>query len=197
MKRPSESLPASYFEELYGRDPDPWGFERWDYERDKYAATLAALPRERYGSALEVGCSIGVLTLALSARCDRLLSLDAAEAPLAAARARLDGRPGVTLRRARVPEEWPAEAADGFDLIVLSEVLYYFSRDDLADVAARAVASLRPGGDAVLVHWLPEAPYPLGGDEAVEGFLDAAGAALRPVLARREPLYRLDVLRRA
>ena len=32
------------------------------YEREKYDLTLAALPEARYASALEVGCSIGVLT---------------------------------------------------------------------------------------------------------------------------------------
>jgi len=194
---PAESLPASFFEDFYARDPDPWGFARSDYERDKYAATLAALPRARYTSVLEVGCSIGVLTRQLAERCDRLLAVDAAEAPLAAARERNADAPQVTLRRARIPEDWPA--GESFDLILLSEVLYYFNRADLATVTARVLGALRSGGDAVLVHWLPVAdpPYPLTGDEAVDGFMAAAGPALHPLLARRESLYRLDVLRRA
>jgi len=59
--------------------------------------------------------------------------------------------------------------------------------------------ALRPGGDAVLVHWLPpaEPPFPQTGDEAVGNFLDAAGDRLQPLVARREAQYRLDVLRRA
>jgi hypothetical protein len=55
-------LPAAYFDALYARDPDPWRFATSDYERAKYRATLAALPGPLLGAALEVGCSIGVLT---------------------------------------------------------------------------------------------------------------------------------------
>ena len=69
------SLPAGYFEALYAAAPDPWDFEGSDYERGKYAATLAALPQPRYARALEVGCSIGVLTALLAPRCDRLLAV--------------------------------------------------------------------------------------------------------------------------
>jgi SAM-dependent methyltransferase len=194
---PAASLPAAFFEEFYRQDPDPWGFATSPYERDKYAATLAALPAPRYARAFEVGCSIGVLSRQLAERCDSLLSIDAAEAPLAAARQRCADAPHVAIRRARVPEDWPE--GESFDLILLSEVLYYFDPADLAVVAARVLGALRPGGDVVLVHWLPvaEPPYPQTGDAAVQGFLAAAGAGLRPLAARREPLYRLDVLRRA
>ena len=194
--RPAASLSPAYFDDLYARNPDPWGFETRPYERDKYAATLAALPRPRYRDALEVGCSIGVLSRDLAPRCDRLLCLDAADAALERARARNPDRPDAEFRRARVPEEWPAGT---FDLILLSEVLYYFVRDDLSRVTERVLGSLRPGGDAVLVHWLPytDRDYPLTGDEAVAHFLDVAGDALRPLAGSRTELYRLDVLRRA
>ena len=198
MTEAPASLPDAFFEEFYGRSPDgdPWGFSKFEYERDKYAATLAALPRDRYVAAFEVGCSIGVLTRQLADRCDRLLAVDVAERPLAMARARNADAPNVTIRRARVPENWPE--GETFDLILLSEVLYYFGPDDVGVVADRVLSALRPGGDVVLVHWLPVAdpPYPQTGDAAVEGFLAAAGDALAPIAARRESLYRMDVLRR-
>ena len=193
--RPAASLPAGYFDALYARDPDPWGFETRPYERDKYAATLAALPRPRYAAGLEVGCSIGVLSRDLAPRCDHLLCLDGAEAALAQARRRNADRPSAEFRQAWMPQDWPTGT---FDLILLSEVLYYFVPADLARVAALAAASLAPGGDAVLVHWLPytDRDYPLTGDEAVGRFLDATRDKLRPVAASRTELYRLDVLRR-
>ena len=50
-----------YFEQLYSRDPDPCRFATSEYERSKYAATLAAVPGQ-HQSCFEVGCSIGVLT---------------------------------------------------------------------------------------------------------------------------------------
>ncbi len=193
----TESLPASFFDEFYAQGEDPWGFSRHEYERDKYAATIAALPRDRYANGFEVGCSIGVLTRQLAERCDRLLAIDAVEAPLPAARARTADAPWVTVRRGRIPDNWPAE--DTFDLIILSEVLYYFSPADVDIIAASVLGSLAPGGDVVLVHWLPlcDPPYPQTGDAAVEGFLAAARAALQPVSSKREPLYRMDILRHA
>ncbi|MFT8243473.1 class I SAM-dependent DNA methyltransferase [Roseomonas sp. BN140053] len=192
--RPTASLPDSYFDELYAQNPDPYHFATNPYEHEKYAATLEALPRPRYASALEIGCSIGVLTAMLAPRCDRLLSLDAAEAAVVQARSRVTDFPGAEVRTARVPEQWPQGR---FDLILISEVLYYFGHDDLRRLAALTTEALQPGGDCVLVHWLPETDpaYPLVGDEAVNSFLQAA-AGLQPVSDSRNDLYRLDVLRR-
>jgi trans-aconitate methyltransferase len=189
------TLATTFFDDFYAGNPDPWSFATSEYERGKYTATLAALPRARYASAFEVGCSIGVLTRQLAGRCDRLLSIDAAEAPLPQARSRNADAPWVEIRRARVPEDWPRGRS--FDLILLSEVLYYFSREDLARLAELTLETLWPGGDLVLVHWLPTTSYPLTGDEAVSTFVELAGDALRPTTSAREELYRLDVFRRA
>ena len=98
------SLPPSYFDRLYDADPDPWGFASRAYERAKYDATLAALPRPTFSAALEVGCSIGVLTKRLAERCDSLLATDVAETALAQARNRCAGLPHVDIRRMRIPE---------------------------------------------------------------------------------------------
>ena len=193
MTGPGASLPASYFEALYVATPDPWDFAGSDYERGKYAATLAALPRPRYGRALEVGCSIGVLTALLAPRCDRLLSLDVAEGALAAARGRCGGLPGVEFRCMAVPGEWPEGR---FDLIMLSEVVYYLDRADVARLVARIEGALAPGGDLVLVHWTGATDYPLSGDAAAG--LVIAGTAGFLGLSRQERAaeYRLDVLHR-
>jgi cyclopropane fatty-acyl-phospholipid synthase-like methyltransferase len=194
MNYAKRSLAPDYFEALYARDPDPWRFADSAYERAKYDATLAALPRPRYGRALEVGCSIGVLTRDLAPRCGTLLAVDAAEAPLAAARGRCTGLPQVGFRRMQVPQDWPEEAAP-FDLILLSEVVYYLDAADVAQLAARVGASLAPGGEVLLVHWIGETDYPLSGDEAAERFIRAAGGFARAVLQERAECYRLDLLR--
>ncbi len=192
MTRHATSLPPDYFDVRYAADPDPWNFAGSPYERDKYAATLAALPRERYASALEVGCSIGVLTAALAPRCDALVALDVAEAALAQARARCGDRPGLRLMRARVPGEWPEGR---FDLILLSEVVYYLDAGDVARLASRVRASLRPDGDVVLVHWTGETHYPLTGDEAADLFVRETRDHLALDRQVRTADYRLDVLR--
>ena len=65
------STPSTPAPRTPGTTQDSW------YERRKRALTLAALPQERYRSALEVGCSIGTLTADLAPRCDNLLAVDA------------------------------------------------------------------------------------------------------------------------
>ena len=191
MNRYGPSLPPSYFDARYALDPDPWQFATSDYERAKYAATLDALPRDHYASALEVGCSIGVLTAALAERCDALVSLDLAERALAQARARCRSLPHVRFERAQVPGQWPQGS---FDLILLSEVVYYLDAPDVARLSACVRNCLRPGGDVVLVHWTGETHYPLTGDEAAERFIDGAREFLRVLGQTRTDKYRLDVL---
>ncbi|MGU3537944.1 class I SAM-dependent DNA methyltransferase [Methylobacterium sp. A54F] len=191
MSRYTRSIPASYFDERYADDPDPWRFATSDYEREKYAATLAALPRARYDAILEIGCSIGVFTRELAARCDAILGLDVAEAALEQARIRCADQPGARFARMQVPGEWPEGR---FDLILLSEVVYYLDRADVGRLVQRVRESLAPGGDVVLVHWTGETHYPLSGDEAAEAFLQEVGDALDVLAATRAEAYRLDVL---
>jgi len=193
MSRAVQSLPAAYFEALYAADPDPWKFRTSPYEAEKYAATLAALPRPRYGSALEIGCSIGVLTRMLAPRCDRLVALDGSARAITAARRHCADLPQVELLRREVPRQWPRGQ---HDLILLSEILYYWDEVDLARVAALALRSLRPGGEVLLVHWTGTADHPLSGDAAVEGFITATAPGLRMVTQARTDRYRLDLLRR-
>ncbi len=189
MTRRTETIRPDYFESLYTANPDPWRFASSDYERGKYAATLAALPDRRFASALEVGCSIGVLTQQLAMRCDSLLALDVAEAALVQARARC---PTVRFERRAVPDEWPP---GHFDLIMFSEVLYYLDSAAIRTTADRAMAALQPGGSILLVHYLGGTDYPRTGDEAAEEF--AAATGFSPALQVREPLYRIDRLDRA
>ncbi|WP_241986665.1 bifunctional PIG-L family deacetylase/class I SAM-dependent methyltransferase [Cryobacterium fucosi] len=157
------SLAGAFFDEFYAGTRDPWGFEtRW-YEERKRSLTLAALPRRRFRAALELGCSIGVLTAGLADRCDTVTAVDIAEQPLSVARARLAARPSVTFARLTLPAEWPEGT---FDLIVFSEVGYYFSAVELREVLRRCRGSLAPGGVIVACHWRHPVPaYPLTGDQ--------------------------------
>lgn len=190
--RAGTSLPPRYFDDLYARDADPWQFETSAYETAKYDVTLATLPVERFASALEIGCSIGVLTARLAPRCDELLALDVSEQALDQARQRCREMSHVQFEKGRVPQDW----RDGrFDLIMLSEVLYYLDRDDLDRLATRVGLSLVSGGAIMMVHWLGETDYPLSGDVAVEHFTSRLGRRpVRMVRQAREPEYRLDCL---
>jgi 2-polyprenyl-3-methyl-5-hydroxy-6-metoxy-1,4-benzoquinol methylase len=187
----SSSRKALHFEQLYRADPDPWNFATSAYEQQKYHATLAALGDRRFTRALEVGCSIGVLTERLAGRCEQLLALDFAPSAVAAARVRCAPYSGVRIEQMQVPQQWPE---GWFDLILLSEVLYFLDENDLKEVSARTVRSIVPGGQVVLVNYTGVTDDPVSGDGAAELFIRETASILQPRLHRRDSRYRLDLL---
>ena len=191
--RRERSIEPEYFETLYREKGDPWSFESSPYEAAKYDTTLAALPAERLGSLLEVGCANGVLTARLGKRCDALLALDVAETALDAARRRCAGQPHIRIEKRQLPQEQPQGC---FDLILLSEVLYYWDSEDLARIAAWLMRATSSGGHILLVHWIGETDYPKSGDAAVIELRNLLGDAIEERLAERHERYRLDLWRR-
>jgi SAM-dependent methyltransferase len=192
-RRHACTLPAKYFEALYQQHPDPWDFASSDYERRKYAATLAALPAQTYGHAVEIGCSIGVFTALLLDRCRHITAVDGSRSALDIARARCAGFREIAFCEMMVPESFP----DGrYDLIVLSEMLYFLDEVDLRRLAGLCLPALVEGSDMVLVHWLGETNYPLSGDDAAECFIAAMQPHAQRIGAMREAEYRLDILRK-
>ncbi|GIG41868.1 hypothetical protein Cph01nite_36300 [Cellulomonas phragmiteti] len=190
------SLPAAYFDATYARHADPWGFTDRPYEARKRALTLAALPDERYGRALEVGCSIGVLTAELAARCDALTGTDVADAALAAARARLAHAPHVRLVHGALGgTDDDALPGGPFDLVVLSEVGYYLSWADLTVALPDLLTRLSRGGTVLACHWRhPVEDYPLPGDAVHRALARAAqDAGLAHLVEHREADLLLDV----
>jgi protein-L-isoaspartate O-methyltransferase len=88
-------IPDHVFEDIYATSSDPYGYTHRDYERQKRSTTLAALSRDPYMNAFEIGCSIGVLTGLLGERCDSLLSVDIVKRALQQARQRCAAAPNV------------------------------------------------------------------------------------------------------
>ena len=188
------TLGPGYFSNVYASRPDPYGLaDRW-YEERKYAVTVALLPRQRYGSAFEPGCSIGVLTARLAERCDTLLACDPIPEAVESARTRTAALPGVRVEGRVIPAQWPAPLT--FDLIALSELLYYFGDDDLSQVLDLGAGALRPGGHLLAVHWRHPAPdHPRTGDETHQAL--AAHPGLTRVAGYRDPDFTAEVFGRA
>ena len=177
------------FDALFSREPDPWDFETSEYEREKRAATIAALKGATFAGALEVGCATGVLSRELAHHCAQLLALDVSDRAADLARERSVAQVSVRYRRAEVPRDWP----DGsFDLIVFSEVLYFLSAHEIAAVSRQACDALAPEGLCLLVNWTGPNDLPVSGDDAVRLFVEAASwQSDEPRLA---PSYRIDRL---
>ena len=191
-----QSLTPEYFDALYQANPDPWKFKTSEYEAQKYAATLAALEKPRYRSALEIGTSIGVLTEMLAERCDALLSVDVSELAQKQAIDRCQSLSHVRFKLMCVPDSYPDEQ---FDLTVLSEVGYYWCREDLEKAQRLMLSHLEPGGQLLLVHWTPYDDYyhnPLSGDEVHESFLALPTSQLKHLKGDRAEKYRLDLFER-
>jgi LmbE family N-acetylglucosaminyl deacetylase/SAM-dependent methyltransferase len=174
-KVPGAPLSRSYFENLYERRDDPWSFEtRW-YEKRKRAVTIAALPEEKFGSALELGCSIGLLTEALAERCTELLAVDISAAAVKRARKRLAGKAGVTIKRRDVASEFPSGR---YDLVVLSEVGYYLDQRSLDELIDHITDGLAAGGTLIACHWRHAVEdYPLSGDAVHAAIRSRSGLA--------------------
>ena len=193
MTTTPETLGAGYFDGMYAAAADPWGFEERWYERRKYAVALAMLPAERYRAAFEPGCSIGVFSQLLAPRCGTLLSCDLAAAAVSAASGRTAGLPHVRVEQRDIPAQWPSGR---FDLVVLSEILYYFGDHDLAQVLKHAVDSLEPDGTLLAVHWRhPVAEYPRTGDDVHQAL--AVQPGLGRLAVHAEPDFLAEVYIRA
>ena len=149
------TLTLARFEARYRADPDPWDYETSRYERDKYAATLAACGPGPFSSALELGGSIGVFSRQLAPRCRRLTTIDGAPMAVAAARSRLRGCDHVEIIAGTIPDDVPRRR---YDLVVASEVLYYLGAENLEATLTLLGQTIEPGGRLVAVHWRPAGP---------------------------------------
>ena len=191
MNEENKTLTPEYFEKVYAANDDPWDFQTSEYEAAKYEATLAALPRENYKNAFEIGCSIGVLTERLAAKCVKILAVDVSEKALEQAEMRCRNLPNVRFQMMRFPEEFPDKK---FDLILISEVGYYLSPPDWEIAMKEIYSQLIENGQVALVHWTPFVhDYPQTGDEVHDSFAEFAENKLRKLSEKKADKYRLDV----
>ena len=189
---PLAATSAAAFEALYQASADPWKFASSTYEQQRYDAILSSLSRPSYASAYEPGCSIGELTVRLAPRCRRLLAVDIAPSAIDRARSRCAAHPNVRIDVADA-RDVPAQS---FDLIVFSELGYYFAERTLVELVSRLMGRLTAGGEFVAVHWLGDSD-----DHVLHG--DAVHRCLRERLALphlkdvRHPGFRIDTWRRS
>ncbi len=177
-----------FFEVKYRHQTDPWQFASSAYELDRYTTTLALLDSRRFDRAFEPGCSIGILTEQLASRCGHVEALEISATAVQRARTRCRHLGNVVIRHGALPLNTPA---GGFDLIVFSEIGYYFAEPQLRAVAKDLASRLTPGGMLLATHWLGESPdHRLSGD-GVHSILEATIPYPRTASQRHEG-FRID-----
>jgi len=191
--RPDHSLDARYFDDVFASTDDPWSLAFSGYEAAKFETSIAAIDDRRYSACLEIGCAHGVFTHRLAQLCDTVTAVDISQRAVDLARVRNAASSNVLVERLAFPADVPAGR---FDLIVLSEVVYYWSDDDIARAAEAIRHVADPGCRLLLVHWTGETDYPQTGDAAVTK-LDAALGSVIVKRADRHAEFRLDLWRLA
>lgn len=152
-RKPASSPDTSheFFDQLYRNLNDPWNFRNSVYERERYHAIVECIGDREYESAFEPGCAIGELTRLLAPYCNTLDALDCSITAVQRARTRCREYPQVNVRQGALPGDLPTKNTD---LIVVSEVGYYFTPVELASLVAQLWSKLRVGGRLVACHWL-------------------------------------------
>jgi hypothetical protein len=184
-----ESSPA-FFEAKYRENADPWDFSHSTYELGRYDAIIRAISHRIYKRAFEPGCSIGVLTERLAAYCDAVEAIDFSPTASAQAQKRCAHLPNVEVRCAALPDGFPTKDCD---LLVLSEIGYYFTPQVWQRISSKLIDSIPQGAIVRAAHWLGHAQdHCTSGDEVHEILL--AHPRLRVEHTERDQNMRLDRL---
>ncbi len=186
-------LSMEFFEAKYRTAADPWNFVDSPYEQRRYDEVIRRLDRRHFRRAFEPGCSIGILTERLAAICEELIAIDISPTAVARARVRCAQWPGVTAEVGALPQSIPEGQ---FDLVVFSEIGYYFTSDALAALSALLASRLASDGILMAVHWLGHShDHVLTGDEVHEVL--GATTSLARMNARRYEGFRIEMWRRS
>jgi SAM-dependent methyltransferase len=183
-----DTTSRQFFEDIYCEDPDPWKFALSGYELGRYKTSLEALGSRRFNRCFEPGCSIGVLTQKLAQICGIVKAMDISPTAVERARVRCAGLENVNIVCGALPDEIPTGT---FDLIVFSEIGYYFEGEKLKSLISMLVSRMEDRAVLLGVHWLGSSPdHILSGDEVHETISKLDG--LERVHEERRTGYRID-----
>jgi SAM-dependent methyltransferase len=177
-----------FFEAKYWENNDPWAFASNAYEQKRYSEILRALDSRRYRRGFEPGCSIGVLTARLASICERVEAIDTSSTAVRQARHRCAHLSNVSIHCGSLPKD---VLAGTFDLVVLSEIGYYFDRQELFEVGSHLAGHLEPSGVLLAAHWLGHSEdHLMDGDSAHEILNRLDGLTLE--FSERHVGFRID-----
>ena len=111
----------------------------------------------------------------------------------AIARARSELGNIARFERVELPGGWPG---DRYDLIVMSEILYFLSREEILQMAANTERDLASNGLCLLVNWTGPSDLPLSGEHAAATFVESFQSHRDHTLdAIEHEKFRIDLLK--
>lgn len=184
----SKTTGRDFFEGKYIQHVDPWAFASSDYEQSRYRSITNAFCNRRYSRAFEPGCSVGVLTAHLASLCNYVYATDISPTAVRRAKDRCKDLPNVEITCEALPAVLPQ---GNFDLIVFSEIGYYFHEFQLHELGTALMKKLNKQGTLLAVHWLGVSEdHLLSGDRVHEILKTIDG--LTPTHSERHANFRLD-----
>lgn len=129
------------------RAPDPYGTAADPYEQQKFDRIMEQVEGRQYVRVLEVGCGEGALCTRLVSVTDDLLGVDISPDAVRRATARV---PSASFESRLLPQQMPEGT---FDLVVASDVLYYWENSTLRSGVRRLFDRLSPDGLLVAYHY--------------------------------------------
>ena len=132
-------------------DPVARFYRSYYVDLDSLGRTLGHLPE--VGTILEIGCGDGHLCEALAREFGSasVLGIDIAEGPGGLYAGRSEG---VEFRQVPAEEDLISEFPEGFDLVVLSDVLHHVSLDERGDLLETAWVLTSSGGHLAVKDWV-------------------------------------------
>ncbi len=185
------------FDELYGREQDPWQVGSSWYEQRKLAVVAASLRRRHYASAWDPACGTGHLARHLASVADRVLATDGAPGAIEISRKTCGGLSNVELEICVLPAT-PGDRG-AFDLVVLSEFVYYLRPAERRAALAEVRRLSAPQAEIVSVHWRhrPHDAYASGEETQTEIVDELSARGWRHPVHHLEEDFVLDVMERA
>jgi chemotaxis methyl-accepting protein methylase len=133
------------------------------------------------------------LTIHLADICDEIEALDFSSTAVKVARKRCENHSNVRIRCCALSEE---KDFGRFDLVVLSEIGYYFVAPDWRELAERCVATMDNDSILLAAHWLGNSTdHQMSGDE-VHAIL-ASNASMLLEHSERHDFFRIDRWRKS
>lgn len=184
----ADKTSPAFFEARYQTNLDPWNFVGSTYEQGRFETIISALSPRQYRHALEPGCSIGTLTVRLATICDAVTAIDFSATAIRQAEERCAAFPHVHFSCAGLDEATPVE---GYDLVILSEIGYYFEPQKWHVLVAALAERMQPGTTVLASHWLGQSDEHRQGGDAVHDVLRGE-SRLRLDAEARHKAFRLD-----